>query len=113
MEYSLSPEATFPVALKQALDAYLWLTDPNGGGTLFNECTVWHPMLILCSGVSPLNVILGGDSAGGNLVASLLMLLRQMRLEKELHICDESYADHNEKFEVRSADSQHRQKVID
>ncbi len=36
--------------------------------------------------MSPQNVIMGGDSAGGNLVGALLMLIRQMRLEKELKI---------------------------
>jgi acetyl esterase/lipase len=38
------------------------------------------------AGVSPQNVIMGGDSAGGNLVASLMLLIRQMRLEVELKI---------------------------
>ena len=36
--------------------------------------------------MSPQNVIMGGDSAGGNLVGALLMLIRQMRLEKEFKI---------------------------
>ncbi len=34
VDYSLAPEAPFPIALKQALDSYLWLTDPDGGGTV-------------------------------------------------------------------------------
>ncbi|KAL6358946.1 hypothetical protein LRP88_09144 [Fusarium phalaenopsidis] len=51
LEYSLSPGAQYPTQLCQASDALAHL---------------------LSSGFSPRNIIIGGDSAGGNLTAELL-----------------------------------------
>jgi len=51
LQYTLSPDATYPMQLQQAVDA------------------LFH---ILRMGTSPMNLIIGGDSAGGNLVAQLL-----------------------------------------
>src|ERR1700733_3062585 len=39
----------------------------------------------MLTGVSPHNVIMGGDSAGGNLVASLLLLIRQLQIEARIN----------------------------
>ncbi|KAI8719749.1 Abhydrolase-3 domain-containing protein [Fusarium sp. LHS14.1] len=51
LEYSLSPGVQYPTQLCQASDALSHL---------------------LSSGISPRNIIIGGDSAGGNLTAQLL-----------------------------------------
>ncbi len=59
LDYSLAPEQRFPAQLRQALDAYRWLLE-NGG--------TWH------------NIVVAGDSAGGNLALALLQTLRDLRL---------------------------------
>ncbi len=55
LDYRLIPEHPFPAQLEDALSAYEWL---------------------LASGVDPRRLLLAGDSAGGNLVLSLLLTLR-------------------------------------
>jgi epsilon-lactone hydrolase len=58
-EYRLSPEYRFPVQLEDALAAYRWLlqarTDPD-------------------------LLVIGGDSAGGNLAVALLVAVRELNL---------------------------------
>jgi hypothetical protein len=49
---------------------------------------------------------MGGDSAGGNLVGSLLLLLRQLRLEKELEIMN---GQKRAKSHAQSAEGHHHQ----
>ncbi|MFA6239396.1 MAG: alpha/beta hydrolase [Candidatus Hydrogenedentales bacterium] len=53
--YRLAPEHVFPAAVEDAVTAYRWL---------------------ICSGIAPGNVVVGGDSAGGGLSLALLMKLR-------------------------------------
>jgi acetyl esterase/lipase len=55
LDYRLAPEHPFPAALDDALAAYYWL---------------------LTQGVSPAQLMLAGDSAGGGLVLSTLLALR-------------------------------------
>jgi acetyl esterase/lipase len=55
-DYRLAPEHPFPAALDDSLSAYRWLLD---------------------QGVAPEQVTVAGDSAGGGLVMSLLLSLRQ------------------------------------
>ena len=55
LDYRLAPENRFPAALEDAEAAYNWL---------------------LRNGVSPQNLFLSGDSAGGGLALSLLLKLR-------------------------------------
>lgn len=59
LDYSLSPEHVWPKACYESVDAYRYLI---------------HKL-----GVSPSKVVLVGDSAGGNLVASTLLILRDQR----------------------------------
>jgi monoterpene epsilon-lactone hydrolase len=56
--YCLAPENPFPTALNNALTAYSWL---------------------MAQGVSPNQIFLAGDSAGGGLALSLLLSLREER----------------------------------
>lgn len=55
-EYRLAPEHTFPAAIDDSLNAYLWLLE---------------------QGTRPQQVICAGDSAGGGLVLSLLLSLKE------------------------------------
>ena len=55
LDYRLSPENSFPAPVEDAAAAYRWL---------------------LSQGVEPRHIAVGGDSAGGGLVASTLVCLR-------------------------------------
>lgn len=55
VDYRLAPDHPFPAALDDCVTAYRWL---------------------LGQGISPQNVVLAGDSAGGNLVITTMMKLR-------------------------------------
>lgn len=59
LKYRLAPEARFPAALDDALTAYEWLLRQN---------------------IAPAKIALAGDSAGGGLVLSLLLRLRDEKL---------------------------------
>lgn len=56
IDYSLSPESVWPKALNESMDAYRYLV---------------HNL-----GVDPSKIVLAGDSAGGNLVASMLLTIK-------------------------------------
>lgn len=55
IDYRLAPEHPFPAAVEDATKAYRWL---------------------LGQGISPKNIVIAGDSAGGGLTASTLVALR-------------------------------------
>lgn len=59
LDYRLSPEYGFPSQLEDALNAYHWLLD---------------------SGVSTDDLVVAGDSAGGNLTLALLLRVRESNL---------------------------------
>jgi acetyl esterase/lipase len=59
LDYPLTPEHPFPAQLDSALDAYRWL---------------------LAAGSVPNQLVVAGDSAGGNLVLALLLALRERGL---------------------------------
>lgn len=56
IDYRLAPEHPFPAALDDALAGYRWLLE---------------------QGIDPKTIVVGGDSAGGGLAASLLLALRE------------------------------------
>jgi monoterpene epsilon-lactone hydrolase len=56
INYRLAPEDPFPAAVEDSVSAYLWL---------------------LSTGVDPVQVIIGGDSAGGGLAMATLVALRE------------------------------------
>lgn len=55
LDYRLAPEHPFPAALDDCLAAYEWLLD---------------------QGTRPQEIVIGGDSAGGNLTLAMLLALR-------------------------------------
>lgn len=55
IQYRLAPEYPFPAALEDCLSAYHWL---------------------IGKGIPPHSIVVGGDSAGGNLTLALLLALR-------------------------------------
>ncbi|MGN6670504.1 MAG: alpha/beta hydrolase [Candidatus Nucleicultricaceae bacterium] len=59
-DYALAPEHPFPTALNQIADAFEWLTQNTFAAR---------------------NIVLAGESAGGNLILSLLMQLRDEKKE--------------------------------
>ena len=58
----LAPQYPFPCALQDALASYLYLLDPAGGA------------------FKPSQILVAGDSAGGGLALSLLVILRDQHL---------------------------------
>ncbi|CAM5779123.1 Alpha/beta hydrolase OS=Rhizobacter sp OX=1909292 GN=IV105_03700 PE=4 SV=1 [Rhizobacter fulvus] len=60
LDYRLAPEHPFPAALDDAVAAYRWLIDAQG--------------------VEPRRIVIAGDSAGGGLVATTLVALRDAGL---------------------------------
>jgi acetyl esterase/lipase len=66
LDYLPGPEATFPVAPQQVLDTYLWLTS---GKQEVKDKIGFHPE----------EIVLLGDSSGGNLVTQLLVILNELR----------------------------------
>lgn len=62
LEYGLSPEHKWPKACNEAIECYRYLI---------------HDL-----GISPSKVILAGDSAGGNLVATTLLQLKDLKNKK-------------------------------
>lgn len=59
IDYRLAPEHPYPAAIEDALIAY---------------------RAILDSGIAPTDIVVGGESAGGNLAAALLLKLKQDNL---------------------------------
>lgn len=66
VDYSLSPQAKFPVAIQEVLDTYLWLMK---GDESVQEAL----------GFKPESVVLCGDSCGGLFSAILMVLLADIR----------------------------------
>ncbi|XP_074596864.1 arylacetamide deacetylase-like isoform X2 [Brevipalpus obovatus] len=73
VDYSLSPEVKFPVALQEILDVYLWVT--NGSEEVRETL-----------GYIPKTIVLVGDSAGGNLITSMTMVINDiLKLDPHFH----------------------------
>lgn len=66
--YRLAPEFPFPVPLHDVADAWLWLQS--------------HAVEL---GLDPSRLVIGGDSAGGNLAAACCLLLRDQGLPLPSH----------------------------
>lgn len=62
IDYSLAPESCYPIALQEILDCYLWLiSDSDEIESIF--------------GFKPKQILLCGDSAGGNFSMALMVIL--------------------------------------
>ncbi|KXS19847.1 hypothetical protein M427DRAFT_52695 [Gonapodya prolifera JEL478] len=73
VHYSLSPSRPFPHALRDALTSYLYLIDPP-------VPTSSSTSPLTPTAVPPSQIILAGDSAGGNLTLSTLLAIRDAGL---------------------------------
>ena len=67
VKYSFAPEKPFPRGLMDTLDAYLWLTS---GDAQVEEIL----------GFKPQDIMISGDSSGGNFAVSLTVLINEIRL---------------------------------
>ncbi|KAF9572248.1 hypothetical protein EC968_010114 [Mortierella alpina] len=72
VDYRLSPEHPFPAAIHDAFAAYLYLTEPDHAALVLNEDSAVHELA-----VDPSDIVVAGDSAGGNLAAAFLMYMNQ------------------------------------
>ncbi|KAF9186196.1 hypothetical protein BGZ51_002205 [Haplosporangium sp. Z 767] len=70
VDYRLAPEHPFPAAIHDAFAAYLYLTEPNHAALVLNEDSAVHELA-----VDPRDIVVAGDSAGGNLAAALMLYL--------------------------------------
>lgn len=73
--YGKAPERPYPCGLQDLLDVYLFLISGNA-------------KVIELIGFHPENIILTGDSAGGNLSPALAFVLNDMRKIINLHKCN-------------------------
>jgi hypothetical protein len=65
VDYSVAPESKFPVALQQLMDVYMW--------ALSDTAQVEEAL-----GFRPRQIVLAGDSAGGNLTMALLHVIADL-----------------------------------
>ncbi|KAF9292085.1 hypothetical protein BGZ68_000072 [Mortierella alpina] len=72
VDYRLSPEHPFPAAIHDAFAAYLYLTEPEHEALVLNEKSAVHELA-----VDPSDIVVAGDSAGGNLAVAFLMYMNQ------------------------------------
>ncbi|KAF9909079.1 hypothetical protein EC991_009140 [Linnemannia zychae] len=70
LDYRLSPENPFPAAIHDAFAAYLYLTEPNHAALTLDEESSVHEL-----SVDPRDLVVGGDSAGGNLAATFMLYM--------------------------------------
>lgn len=64
VEWRLAPEHKFPIGLNDCLDSYLWLLEHTSS---YN--------------IDPNRIAIGGDSAGGNLAAAIVLLLKEKAIK--------------------------------
>lgn len=76
VDYGLAPEHRFPRALNDVLDTYRWLCSAPQPG---------EPEDGLMRPYSPQQIVLIGDSAGGNLVTAAMVAIARERLLAEQH----------------------------
>ncbi|KAK3842275.1 MAG: Alpha/Beta hydrolase protein [Linnemannia gamsii] len=70
VEYRLAPENPFPASIHDAFAAYLYLTEPNHAALTLDEESAAHELA-----VDPRDLVVGGDSAGGNLAAAFMLYM--------------------------------------
>lgn len=76
IDYSLAPDQVYPTALQEVVDGYLWL---NG---LLDDSNKSSPL-----DFKPKDIVIAGDSAGGNLSLSLAIILSEInRLDGQINL---------------------------
>ena len=68
IDYSLSPQNKYPVALQEVVDAYVWLAEASA-----------LKMNLSPLGFAPKDIVVQGDSAGGNLTMALAVVLAEIK----------------------------------
>ena len=68
IDYLLAPKYKYPIALQEILDTYLWLAEAAAKGETL------QPL-----GFAPKDIVVQGDSAGGNLTVALAILLAEIK----------------------------------
>jgi acetyl esterase len=87
VDYPLSPEAKFPLALDRLVEAVSWLRDHGAG-----------------LGIDPARLAIGGDSAGANLALAAALKMRDARLPDAIRALLLNYGA----FDVRCSDDSAR-----
>ncbi|KAG0282728.1 hypothetical protein BGZ98_006648, partial [Dissophora globulifera] len=73
VDYRMAPEHPFPAAIHDAFAAYLYLTEP--GHEAFALDSLGNKKRNQHAPVDPRDLVVSGDSAGGNLAAALMLYL--------------------------------------
>lgn len=68
IDYSLAPQAAYPIAIQEITDTYVWLSD-----------SITNNKANLPLGFVPSDILITGDSAGGNLSMTLTIVLAEIR----------------------------------
>ncbi|KAI7818471.1 Alpha/Beta hydrolase protein [Gamsiella multidivaricata] len=83
VDYRMAPEHPFPAAIHDAYAAYLYLTDPDHKALNLGERA---KTLLGKERIEPRDVVIAGDSAGGNLAtAFVLYLAKYVKPERMPH----------------------------
>ena len=72
MDHPPGPENPFPIAIQKVLDLWLWINDER------NEESVTKKI-----GFFPKEIVLMGDSSGGSIVSSLMVVLNEIKRNTE------------------------------
>ncbi|GJJ72995.1 hypothetical protein EMPS_05353 [Entomortierella parvispora] len=67
VDYRMAPESPFPAAIHDAFAAYLYLTEPDHAALILDEDSAPQELA-----VDPRDIVVAGDSAGGNLAAAFM-----------------------------------------
>ncbi|KAG0055594.1 hypothetical protein BGZ83_008028 [Gryganskiella cystojenkinii] len=67
VDYRMAPEHPFPAAIHDAFAAYLYLTEPDHAALMLDEDSATQELA-----VDPRDVVVAGDSAGGNLAVAFM-----------------------------------------
>ncbi|KAF9357655.1 hypothetical protein BGX26_003330 [Mortierella sp. AD094] len=70
VDYRRAPEHPFPAAIHDAFAAYLYLTEPNHTAIVLDEASAAEEL-----SVDPKDIVVAGDSAGGNLAAAFMLYM--------------------------------------
>jgi len=80
VDYRLAPEHPYPAALDDCWQAYNWVLN-NMETSLGSENLEILCPLIISIGIKSKNIVLVGDSAGGNLVLGVTLLAIKNRVQ--------------------------------